>query len=59
MILRYLNELDAAKCLEGAVVKVASEGKRVTYDLKPKPDDPTVVGTSEMADAIVGTLKEI
>ena len=30
-----------------------AEGKSVTYDMKPARDDPTAVGTSEVADAII------
>jgi isocitrate dehydrogenase (NAD+) len=29
----------------------------VTYDLKPRRDDPTAVGTSEYADAIIERLE--
>ena len=32
------------------------EGKSVTYDMKPTRDDPTAVGTSEVADAIIDKL---
>ena len=59
MMLRYLDERQAAKRLEDAVAKVISEGKDVTYDLKPTPGDPTAVGTMEMAGAIVDALREI
>ena len=31
---------------------VIAEGKDVTYDMKPDRNDPTAVGTREMADAI-------
>jgi len=58
MMLRYLNERQAADRLETAVAEVVAEGKSVTYDLKPDRDDPTAVGTSEMADAIIARLKE-
>ena len=34
------------------VADVIAEGKSVTYDMKPHRDDPTAVGTSEMATAI-------
>ncbi len=57
MMLRYLNEREAADKLEAAVSQVLAEGKSVTYDLKPNRDDPTAVGTSEMADAIIAHLK--
>jgi isocitrate dehydrogenase (NAD+) len=53
MMLRYLNEMDAAERLERAVAAVIAEGKDVTYDLKPRRDDPTAVGTSEFGDAVV------
>ena len=33
------------------------EGKNVTYDMKPSRDDPTAVGTSEVADAIIEKLE--
>jgi isocitrate dehydrogenase (NAD+) len=35
---------------------VIREGKDVTYDMKPTRDDPTAVGTSEVADAIIDKL---
>ena len=52
MMLHHLGEDEAADRLEGAVAKVIKEGKHVMYDMKPDRDDPTAVGTSEMADAI-------
>ena len=57
MMLRYMNQSEAADRLEGAVVRVIAEGKSVTYDLKPDRDDPTAVGTSQMADAIIAAMK--
>ncbi|MDD4893766.1 MAG: isocitrate/isopropylmalate dehydrogenase family protein [Candidatus Omnitrophica bacterium] len=57
LMLRYLKEDDAANRLESAVKKVLTEGKSVTYDLKPHRDDPTSVGTQEMADAIIANLR--
>jgi isocitrate dehydrogenase (NAD+) len=56
LMLDHLGERDAASRLEQAVTGVISEGKRVTYDLKPTRDDPTAVGTSEYADAIIERL---
>jgi len=52
LMLRYLDEFEAAKKLEDAVAAVIVEGKDVTYDMKPTRDDPTAVGTREMAEAI-------
>jgi isocitrate dehydrogenase (NAD+) len=57
LMLRHLGEHDAAARLEKAVGDVIAEGKYVTYDLKPHRDDPTAVGTREMADAICAKLK--
>jgi isocitrate dehydrogenase (NAD+) len=37
---------------------VIAKGKDVTYDLKPNRDDPSAVGTSQMADAIVRQLQK-
>lgn len=53
MMLKYLGEGEAAKKLESAVAKIIKEGKSVTYDLKEYRNDPTAVGTREMAEAIV------
>jgi len=57
LMLRHLNENEAADRLEKAVSDVIAEGKDVTYDLKPDRNDPTAVGTSQMADAIIVKLK--
>jgi len=57
LMLRYLNENKAADKLENAVKQVIAEGRCVTYDLKPTRDDPTAVGTKEMADAVIEKLK--
>ena len=56
LMLDYLGEKKAAERLEKAVAKVIAEGKNVTYDLKPNRDDPTAVGTSQMADAIIAAM---
>ncbi|PQO26278.1 isocitrate/isopropylmalate dehydrogenase family protein [Blastopirellula marina] len=56
LMLRHLGETDAADRLEKAVADVIAEGKDVTYDLKPHRDDPTAVGTQEMAAAICAKL---
>jgi isocitrate dehydrogenase (NAD+) len=57
LMLRYIKEEKAAQNLENAVKEVLAEGKFVTYDLKPTRDDPTAVGTKEMASAIINKLK--
>lgn len=57
MMLRHLGEFRAADRLEQAVASIIEEGKDVTYDLKPKPDDPSAATTSGMADAIIARMK--
>ena len=57
LMLEYLGERQAANMLERAIVSVIAAGERVTYDMKPDRDDPTAVGTSEMADAIIDALE--
>ncbi len=57
LMLRHIGETQAADRLENAVAKVLKEGKAVTYDLKPERNDPTAVGTRQMADAIIKALK--
>jgi isocitrate dehydrogenase (NAD+) len=56
LMLRHLGKMAEAEKLESAVAAVIAEGKDVTYDMKPNRDDPTAVGTSEMADAIIAKI---
>ncbi len=56
LMLEYIGEEKCARKLENAVKEVLKQGKSVTYDLKPRRDDPTSVGTQEMADAIIKKL---
>jgi isocitrate dehydrogenase (NAD+) len=56
LMLRHLDEHEAADNLEQAITDVIREGKSVTYDMKPRRDDPTAVGTSEVADALIEKL---
>ena len=57
MMLRYINEKEKADTLESAVASVIEKGKFVTYDLKEDREDPTAVGTKEMADAIIKEIR--
>jgi isocitrate dehydrogenase (NAD+) len=57
LMLRHLGEREAADRLEKAIAEVIREGRSVTYDMKPTRDDPTAVGTSEVADAIIDQLE--
>jgi isocitrate dehydrogenase (NAD+) len=56
MMLRHLGEHDAAVRLERAVAELVLEGVAVTFDLKASRDDPTAVGTSQVADALAAKL---
>ena len=57
LMLRYLGENQAADRLERAVSEVLREGRCVTYDLKAQRDDPGIVGTREMAEAIIRKMQ--
>jgi isocitrate dehydrogenase (NAD+) len=57
LMLRYLGETQAADRLENALAEVIKEGKSVTYDLKERRDDPTAVGTSQVADAVIEKME--
>ena len=54
LMLRHLNEVDAANRLEAAIAKVIAEGTSVTYDIVA--EGVTAVGTAEVADAIIEKL---
>jgi isocitrate dehydrogenase (NAD+) len=59
MLLRHIEERDAADRLEGAIAEVIREGDSVTYDMKPSRDDPSAVGTSDVADAIIEKMERV
>jgi isocitrate dehydrogenase (NAD+) len=56
MMLRHLGEGAAADRVEGAVAGLVGEGRTVTYDLRPAPDDPGAASTAEVATALVARL---
>jgi isocitrate dehydrogenase (NAD+) len=57
LMLRHIDETEAADRLEGAIAAVIAEGTDVTYDMKPTRDDPTAVGTSQVADAVIAKMQ--
>ena len=59
LMLRHIGEVKAADRLEKAIAAVIKEGKSVTYDMKARRDDPTAVGTSQVADAVIEKLKRL
>jgi isocitrate dehydrogenase (NAD+) len=58
LMLRHLDERDAADAMENAIAEVIRKGEKVTYDLKPTRDDETAVGTSEFADAVIEEMNQ-
>jgi isocitrate dehydrogenase (NAD+) len=58
MLLHHIEEDEAAERLENAIAEVIREGESVTYDMKPQRDDPTAVGTSDVADAVIAKMEE-
>ena len=59
MLLRHLGETKTADRLEKAIAQVIAEGKDVTYDMKPNTPHAQVVGTSQVADAVIEKLREL
>jgi isocitrate dehydrogenase (NAD+) len=57
LMLRHIGEREAGDRLERAVAQVIRDGTKVTYDMKPKRDDPTAVGTRAAADAVIAALR--
>jgi isocitrate dehydrogenase (NAD+) len=57
LMLRHIGKTKEANKLENAVAAVIAEGKSVTYDMKEDRNDPTAVGTEQMADAIIEKVK--
>ena len=56
LMLRHLKEAAAADAVEAAIADVIREGRSLTYDMKASRSDPTAVGTSQVADALVERL---
>jgi isocitrate dehydrogenase (NAD+) len=56
LMLRHLNEIDAAERVEAAVAAVIGEGKDVTYDLRADRDQSKAASTTAMTDAIIAKL---
>jgi len=57
LMLHHIGEHAAGDRLERAIAEVIAAGEKVTYDLKPTRDDPTAVGTSQFADAVIERLE--
>ncbi|MBF6599542.1 MAG: isocitrate/isopropylmalate dehydrogenase family protein [Dehalococcoidia bacterium] len=58
LMLRYIEETDAADRMERAIAAVIAEGAAVTYDMKADRNDPTAVGTSQVADAVIEKMQK-
>jgi isocitrate dehydrogenase (NAD+) len=59
MLLRHIEQREAADSLESAIAEVIREGESVTYDMKPSRDDPSAVGTSDVADAVISKMEKV
>ena len=57
LMLRHIGEQEAGDRLESAIAEVIREGTSVTYDMKADRNDPSAVGTSQVADAIIEKLQ--
>jgi isocitrate dehydrogenase (NAD+) len=57
LMLRYIGETEAGDRLERALADVIREGTSVTYDMKADRNDPSAVGTSQVADAVIEKLQ--
>jgi isocitrate dehydrogenase (NAD+) len=57
LMLRHIGEREAGDRLEQALTDVIREGTSVTYDMKANRDDPSAVGTSQVADAVIEKLQ--
>ena len=57
LMLRHIGKTIEADNLENAVASVIAQGRDVTYDMKEDRNDPSAVGTQQMADAIIKKLK--
>ena len=57
LMLAHIGYMEEARVLEAAVASVIAEGKDVTFDMKDDLEDPTAVGTMEMANAIIKKIK--
>jgi isocitrate dehydrogenase (NAD+) len=57
LMLRHLDERESADRLERAIAELIRKGEKVTYDLKPSRDDPSAVGTSEFAVAVIEEME--
>jgi len=57
LMLRHIGEQDAGDRLERALAELIREGRSVTYDMKADRNDPSAVGTSQVADAIIAKLR--
>jgi isocitrate dehydrogenase (NAD+) len=55
MLLRHVGESDAGDRLEAAIAAVLTDGRTLTYDLRPR-DEYTAATTTEVRDAVVRAL---
>ncbi|MDA8086822.1 MAG: isocitrate/isopropylmalate dehydrogenase family protein [Nitrospiraceae bacterium] len=59
MMLSHLGEYDAAGRLRKAIAGVIEEGRHLTYDMLPRPEDPAAASTTGVALAVTEKLKAL
>ncbi len=59
MMLNHLGETDAAGRLRRAIAGVIEEGRHLTYDMLPSPEDPAAASTTGVALAVMEKLKAL
>ncbi len=57
LMLKYMGKTQEAQKVQRAVKEVIQEAKSLTYDLKTDRNDPAIVGTKEMGQAIAEKIK--
>src|ERR1700726_1880275 len=56
LVLPHTGETSAGDHFEEAIARVPAKGRSVPYAMKPDRDDPTAVGTSQVADAVIEVM---
>jgi isocitrate dehydrogenase len=58
LMLRHIDEQEAGDRLQAAIAGVIRRGEQVTFDVKPTRNDPSAVGTSQFADAVIEEMNK-
>ena len=60
LLRQFASKHDSQRCDigDGVCHQIITEGKSVACDMKHNGNDPTAVGTSQLADAVIEKIKE-